>query len=404
MAVKGAMSQSFHPRVDLLAKVLPGSHQGFMSDCWSCPCEMPGVGVACDAEEPGISSNPVNEGGHMTNDKLTRDAHAERQGAPRSRGVGRTGVRRSLFRRRMVLGASTCAVSGLAVAGLGVGFAGPAIAATAQRVVTGTVETLGTGNFTIKSGSATITVDVTSTTKYIDRGVSAPTVANVTAGERVKVRGTVAGTNTLDATKVRVLPALPVVIGRVASIASISSGSFTLTRGAATITVTVSSATTYLDRGVHAPTVANVTAGERVEVFGTETGTDAVEASQVRVLPAQPRAKVRSRLDGGLARLHSGVAEVRGTVARVPVSCSLSSCRGTIRLVERVVSHGRVEVFTLGTSTYGIGRDATTDVLVHLDRIGLVALGRARGHRLLATAVIAGKGRAVASGRLVLAG
>ncbi len=340
----------------------------------------------------------------QASDGQASDEHAVRQGTSRSRGVGRPGARRTSARRRVAAGASACAVSGLAVAGLGVGFAGPAVAATAHRVVTGTVETPGTTSFTVKSGAATITVDVTSTTKYLDHGVSAPTIANVTAGERVKVRGTVAGTNTVDATRVRVLPALPVVVGKVASIASISSGSFALTRGTATITVTVSSATKYLDHGVSAPTVANVTVGERVEVFGTETGADAVDASQVRVLPAQPRAKVRSRLDRGLARLHSGVADVRGTVARVPVSCSLSSCRGTIRLTERVVSHGRAEVLTLGTASYGIGRDATADVLVHLDRTGFVALGHARGHRLLTTAVIAGEGRSAASGRLVLVG
>jgi len=251
---------------------------------------------------------------------MTSDEGTISQGTSRSRVAGRSGAR-----RRMAVGASACAVSGLAVAGLGVGFAGPAVAATAQRVVAGTVQSVGTGNFTIKSGAATITVEVTSTTKYLDHGVSAPTTANVTAGERVKVRGTVAGTNTVDATR-------------------------------------------------------------------------------VRVLPAQPRAKVRSKLDRGLARLHSGVADVSGTVARVPVSCSLSSCRGTIRLTERLVSHGRVEIFTLGSASYGIGRDATADVLVHLDRTGFVALGHARGHRLLTTAVIAGQGRSAASGRLVLVG
>ncbi len=261
----------------------------------------------------------------QASDGQASDEHAVRQGTSRSRGVGRPGARRTSARRRVAAGASACAVSGLAVAGLGVGFAGPAVAATAHRVVTGTVETPGTTSFTVKSGAATITVDVTSTTKYLDHGVSAPTVANVTVGERV-------------------------------------------------------------------------------EVFGTETGADAVDASQVRVLPAQPRAKVRSRLDRGLARLHSGVADVRGTVARVPVSCSLSSCRGTVRLTERVVSHGRAEVLTLGTASYGIGRDATAVVLVHLDRSGILALGHARGHRLLTTAVIAGEGRSAASGRLILVG
>ncbi|MHB1974945.1 MAG: DUF5666 domain-containing protein [Acidimicrobiales bacterium] len=194
----------------------------------------------------------------------------------------------------MAVGASACAVSALGAVGLGVGFAGPASAATAHRVVTGTVETPGTTSFTVKSGVATITVEVTSTTKYHDHGVSAPTVANVTAGERVRVRGTVAGTNTVDAARVQVLPARPIVTGTVASTVSSSSESFTLTRGAATITVTVSSSTAYLDHGVSSATVANVTTGERVAIFGTVSGTNTVDASQVRVLPARSRREHRS--------------------------------------------------------------------------------------------------------------
>ncbi len=219
----------------------------------------------------------------MTTAEHTTSEHALREGSSGSRGT-----KRDRARRRMAAGATACAVSGLAVAGLGVGLAGPASAATAHRVVTSIVETPGTTSFTVKSGIATITVDVTSTTTYVARGVSAPTIANVTAGERVKVRGTAAGTNTVDAARVRVLPALPVTSGTVASTSSLSAGSFTLTRGAATITVTVSSATTYLDHGVSAPTVANVTAGERVEVFGSVSGTNAVDATKIQVLPARP--------------------------------------------------------------------------------------------------------------------
>ncbi|MHB1599663.1 MAG: hypothetical protein ACYCXY_12425 [Acidimicrobiales bacterium] len=129
---------------------------------------------------------------------MTIDEGTFSQGTSRSRVAGRSGAR-----RRIAVGASACAVSGLAVAGLGVGFAGPAVAATAHRVVTGTVETPGTTSFTVKSGAATITVEVTSTTKYLDHGVSAPTIANVTAGERVAIFGTETGTDALGASPAR---------------------------------------------------------------------------------------------------------------------------------------------------------------------------------------------------------
>lgn len=327
------------------------------------------------------------------------------------RGASRPGGRRRIGRMRTV--ASLCGASALAAVGLGAGLAGPALAATAQRVVTGTVETPGTTSFTLKSGAATITVDVTSTTRYLDHGVSGPTVANVTAGERVRVHGTLAGTNTVDASRVRVLPALPIVTGKVASTTSLSSGSFTITRGPATITVDVTSTTRYLDHGASTPTSANLTVGERVAIWGTESaGTNTVDASQVRVLPARPHSEHRSRPAEGLARLHGGIVTVRGAIARVPISCSLSSCRGTIHLgvLETVrVRRGttfvsRAEVVALGSASYGIRRNATTDVLVHLDGAGVTLLGHARGHRLLTTATVSGHGRPLTSGRLVLVG
>lgn len=330
------------------------------------------------------------------------DEKGDDRGAPRSWGG----------RRRIRTAASLGAISVLATVGLGVSLAGPAVAATARRVVAGTVESVATTSFTVKSGAATITIDVSTTTKYLDHGVSAPTIATVTAGARVRVRGTEAGTDIVDASRIRVLPARPVAIGKVTSTASLASGSFTLTRGAATITVDVSSATTYLDHGVNAPTVATVVTGKRVEVWGTAAGTDTVDASRVRVLAARSRGGHRRGLDRGLARLRSSVATVHGTTARVPVSCSLSSCRGTIRLTVHDmvrVPHGktvesRTSVLALGSASYDIGRNVTTDVLVHLDGAAVAALGHASGHRVLATATISGQGKSVTSSRLVLAG
>jgi hypothetical protein len=64
------------------------------------------------------------------------------------------------------------------------------------------VATVGTGTFTIttKAGS-TVTVDVGSSTTYMDQGVTSPTFANVTVGETVAVFGTEAS-GTVTATSV----------------------------------------------------------------------------------------------------------------------------------------------------------------------------------------------------------
>jgi hypothetical protein len=57
----------------------------------------------------------------------------------------------------------------------------------------GTVESVGTGTFTVKERKGTtVTVDVTSSTTYRDGKVTSPTFANVTTGEMVVVEGTTA--------------------------------------------------------------------------------------------------------------------------------------------------------------------------------------------------------------------
>jgi hypothetical protein len=68
--------------------------------------------------------------------------------------------------------------------------------------VAGTVESVGTGSFTVKDrAGTTVTVDVTSSTTYKDAGVASPTIADVTVGERVAVQGTTAS-GTVTATSV----------------------------------------------------------------------------------------------------------------------------------------------------------------------------------------------------------
>ena len=58
----------------------------------------------------------------------------------------------------------------------------------------------------------------------------------------------------------------------VGTVASVGSGTFTLTsKDDTTVTVNVTSATSYRDPGVTSPTIADVTVGEHVAVFGTDT-------------------------------------------------------------------------------------------------------------------------------------
>ena len=67
------------------------------------------------------------------------------------------------------------------------------------------------------------------------------------------------------------------------TVASVGAGTFTITtRDNTRVTVNVSSSTTYLDRGVTSPTIANVTVGEHVAVFGTDTS-DVVSATRVAI-------------------------------------------------------------------------------------------------------------------------
>jgi hypothetical protein len=66
----------------------------------------------------------------------------------------------------------------------------------------GTVKSVGSGTFTLTEHDGTVvTVNVGSSTTYLDRGVTSPTIANVTVGEHVAVVGTDAS-NTVTATKV----------------------------------------------------------------------------------------------------------------------------------------------------------------------------------------------------------
>jgi preprotein translocase subunit YajC len=159
----------------------------------------------------------------------------------------------------------------------------------------GTVKSVGDGTFTITSqDGTTVTVDVGSSTTYQDPGVTSPTIANVTVGEHVAVFGTDTS-NTVTATSVAIgnppnggmggkggpqggpSGSPPAAMG---TVESVGDGTFTITSpDGTTVTVDVGSSTTYRDPGVTSPGIANVTVGEHVAVFGTDTSTTVTATS-----------------------------------------------------------------------------------------------------------------------------
>ncbi len=165
----------------------------------------------------------------------------------------------------------------------------------------GTVASVGTNTFTLTThDGTTVTVDVSSTTTYLDRGVTSPTLSDVKVGDHVAVVGT-DSSNTVTATKVAIggpngpgghggpggpgghdgfggTP--PTAMG---TVASVGTDTFTLTtHDGTTVTVDVSSATTYLDQGVTSPTLSDVKVGDHVAVFGTDSS-NTVTATKVAI-------------------------------------------------------------------------------------------------------------------------
>ncbi len=154
-----------------------------------------------------------------------------------------------------------------------------------------------TDTFTLTTqDKTTVTVNVGSTTTYRDPSVTSPTLANVTVGEHVAVFGTDTS-NVVTATSVAIgdppsggkgAPGGPGGPGgsppaAMGTVASVGADTFTLTtQDKTTVTVNVGSTTTYRDPSVTSPTLANVTVGEHVAVFGTDTS-NVVTATSVAI-------------------------------------------------------------------------------------------------------------------------
>jgi len=142
----------------------------------------------------------------------------------------------------------------------------------------GTVQSVGANTFTLSTfNGSRLTVDVTGSTTYRDGVKSTASFADVVVGQHVAVMGSRAG-STLTATKVFIgvsgtgsFGAAPAAFG---TVRSVGHDTFTLTTLAgSTITVDVTSSTTYADPKVTTPSFADVTVGQHVAAVGSRNGT-----------------------------------------------------------------------------------------------------------------------------------
>jgi hypothetical protein len=216
-----------------------------------------------------------------------------------------SGFREVLRPRGVFVLASHVAVAGLMVLGLTAGLAGGAGASRitshcrnapgGRPVAAGTVTSAPADNafsITTRSG-AILSVEVDDSTTYVERGVSSPSLDDVTQNALVAIFGSLEGT-TVSATEVNIwVPrhagtganAQPAAAGVVATSPFLNS--FTIsTRSGGTVSIVVSATTTYAERGVASPTLDEVSQGELVAVFGTMSdGT--VMATEVVIRPSR---------------------------------------------------------------------------------------------------------------------
>ena len=154
---------------------------------------------------------------------------------------------------------------------------------TAIRVVlpsvTGIVTAVDASSVTVAIGDGTTKkIVVNSSTVYRVGGTDASKSA-VVVGIRISAEGTLATDGTFTASAVEVAPAT--VVG---TVASKSSSSFTVTaRDGSTVTVKVTSSTTYQAQDVTSPGLKDVAVGAVVAAQGTRNSDGSLSASVVRI-------------------------------------------------------------------------------------------------------------------------
>ncbi|MGA9077219.1 MAG: hypothetical protein WB383_02650 [Acidimicrobiales bacterium] len=259
--------------------------------------------------------------------------------------------------------------------------------ANAKSVAAGVVTTSPSDNsFTISTRSGgTVSIVVSATTTYAERGVASPTLDEVSQGELVAVFGTMSD-GTVMATEVVIRPSRQ--NGRYAMAGTIestpSSTGFTITTfNGQSVAVVVTSSTTYFERGVPGIALDDLSPGELVGVFGTMS--DGTETA-TEIVVCQPRMSRDYATAGTVqaAPTSSGftVMTFNGTTVTVDVT-------GTTTYAEYGVSNPTIADVTPGEfvgvfgTTVGTTVTASEVVIAGNQRQGLFGFGhRLRfGHR-----------------------
>jgi len=216
------------------------------------------------------------------------------------------------------------------------------------------------------STPVTVTVHVTPTTTYMERGVEKATLEDVKTGDIVIVFGSETGENSVTATQVAIGPPF---VQRMCAAGTVDEepvgDAFKITtRSSETDTIDVSEKTTYYELGVEKPSLANVKAGGIVGACGTISGTT-VTAEKVFIVPPPPPPPVAEGtvLSEQTASSTSFEIENReGTKQTVDVSsATVYTEHGQPATLEDVKKGDRVAVFgTLSGTTV-----TATEVFIH---------------------------------------
>jgi hypothetical protein len=186
----------------------------------------------------------------------------------------------------------------------------------------GTCGSAGSGGaFTVASSSTTVPVQVgATTTSFRERGVGAPSFAEVCVGAVVRAIGAFVK-GIVSATTVTVIPPRPQrVSGIVDSINGTgtagtcgtagANGVFTVASGSTPSTVAVGAQTIFREHGMSMSSFANVCVGSKIRALGTLTSSGALAAAMVTVIPPPPQraSGTVASVDGRAACGRSGTA------------------------------------------------------------------------------------------------
>ena len=163
---------------------------------------------------------------------------------------------------------------------------------TAPPTGTFTLATIGPKSLAIIGPKSTdVSVNVLTTTKFREPGVSSPGLSDVLVGDQVTVRGTQAGGGVVNATSVDVplVTQTGTVLTGTATTISSTEETFTLAASgwkSTNVTVDVFSTTTIRERGQSSVSFSDIQGGDQVTVRGTQGGGGIIDATSVLIRPA----------------------------------------------------------------------------------------------------------------------